>query len=117
MESGESQSPIDRGKGAYKIGSGIIKPQDIQRSKAMEITLSLPTQQFMLDSPAQLAQKIKLYAAVAMYQTGELSIGAACEVANVDRYWFNDFLNQHSIPLQLQTPDELEAEFHTLINQ
>jgi predicted HTH domain antitoxin len=71
----------------------------------------------MLDSPAQLAQKIKLYAAVAMYQTGELSIGAACEVANVDRYWFIDFLNQHNIPLQLQTPDELEAEFHTLINK
>ena len=43
----------------------------------MEITLSLPTQQFMLESPAQLASKIKLYAAVAMYQTGELSIGAA----------------------------------------
>jgi len=83
----------------------------------MEIMLSLPTQQFMLDSPAQLAQKIKLYAAVAMYQTGELSIGAACEVANVDRYWFIDFLNQHNIPLQLQTPDELEAEFHTLINK
>lgn len=83
----------------------------------MEITLSLPAQQFMLDSPARLASKIKLYAAVAMYQTGELSIGAACEVANVDRYWFIDFLNQHNIPLQLQTPDELEAEFNTLINK
>lgn len=83
----------------------------------MEIILSLPKQQFMLESPSRLAQKIKLYAAVAMYQTGELSIGAACEVANVDRYRFIDFLNQHSIPLQLQTPDELEAEFHTLINK
>lgn len=83
----------------------------------MEVTLSLPTQQFMLDSPSQLAQKIKLYAAVAMYQTGELSIGAACEVANVDRYWFIDFLNKHNIPLQLQTPDELEAEFYTLTNK
>ena len=83
----------------------------------MEITLSLPKQQFMLDSPSRLAQKIKLYAAVAMYQTGELSIGAACEVANVDRYWFIDFLNQHNIPLQLQTPNELEAEFHALTSK
>lgn len=83
----------------------------------MEVTLSLPSQQFMLDSPSSLAHKIKLYAAVAMYQTGELSIGAACEVANVDRYWFIDFLKQHNIPLQMQTPDELEAEFHTLSKQ
>jgi len=83
----------------------------------MEVTLSLPKQQFMLDSPARLAQKIKLYAAVAMYQTGELSIGAACEVANVDRYWFINFLNQHNIPLQLQTPDELEAEFNTFTDK
>lgn len=83
----------------------------------MEVTISLPSQQFMLDSPARLAQKIKLYAAVAMYQTGELSIGAACEVANVDRYWFIDFLNQHNIPLQVQTPDELEAEFHDLVSR
>ena len=71
----------------------------------------------MLDSPRRLAQKIKLYAAVAMYQTGELSIGAACEVANVVRYWFLDFLNRHNIPLQVQTPAELEAEFHALIGK
>ena len=77
----------------------------------MDILLSLPKQQFMLDSPERVAQKIRLYAAVAMYQTGELSIGAACEVANVDRYWFLDFLKQHNIPLQVQTPDELEAEW------
>lgn len=77
----------------------------------MDVTLSLPPQQFMLDTPSQLAQKFKLYAAVAMYQTGELSIGAACEVADVDRYWFLDFLRQHQIPLQTQTAEELEAEF------
>jgi len=83
----------------------------------MDVTLSLPPRQFMLDSPSQAAQKIKLYAAVAMYQTGELSIGAACEVADVDRYRFLDFLNQHNIPLQVQTPDELVAEFQAIIDQ
>lgn len=82
----------------------------------MNITLSLPQQQFLLDSPEQVAQKIKLYAAVGLYQTGELSIGAACEVANVDYYWFLEFLKKHNIPLQTQTPDELEAEFQTLID-
>lgn len=82
----------------------------------MNITLTLPTQQFMLDTPTQVAQKIKLYAAVAMYQTGELSMGAACEVAGIDRYGFLDFLRQHNIPLQVQTPEELEAEFQSLID-
>ena len=82
----------------------------------MNVTLSLPAEQFMLDTPNQVAQKMKLYAAVTMYQTGELSIGAACEVANVERYWFLDFLNQHNIPLQVQTPDELEAEFLSLVD-
>jgi len=81
----------------------------------MDVILNLPAQQFMLDTPNRVAQKIKLYAAVAMYQTGELSIGAACEVANVDRYWFLDFLKQHDISLRVQTPDELEAEFEALV--
>lgn len=71
----------------------------------------------MFESPKQVEQKIKLYAAVAMYQTGELSIGAACEVAGVDRYWFLDFLVQHNISIQSQTPNELEAEFHNLIDK
>ncbi len=81
----------------------------------MDVIITLPPQQFMLDTPNRVAEKIKLYAAVAMYQIGELSIGAACEVANVDRYWFLDFLKQHNITLQVQTPDELEAEFNTLL--
>lgn len=80
----------------------------------MDVTLSVPAQQFKLDTPVQVAQKIKLYAAVTMYQTGELSIGAACELANVDRYTFLDFLKQHNITLQVQTPDELEAEVRFL---
>lgn len=83
----------------------------------MDIVLTLPAQQFMLDTPSQVAEKIKLYAAVAMYQTGELSIGAACEVASVDRYWFLDFLSRHDIPLQTQTADELEAEFQMLTDE
>lgn len=81
----------------------------------MDITLKLPAQQFMLETPSRVAEKIKLYAAVAMYQMGELTIGAACEVANVDRYWFLNFLKQHNIQLQTQTPEELETEFQSLI--
>ena len=81
----------------------------------MNVTLSLPEQQFTQEKPEQIAQKIKLYAAVAMYQTGELSIGAACELAEVDRYQLLDFLKAHKLPLQTQTPEELEAEFDALM--
>ena len=80
----------------------------------MDVTLNLPAHQFMLDTPSRVAQKIRLYAAVAMYQTGELSIGAACEVADVDRYAFLHLLKQHNFPLQTQTPDQLEAEFKAI---
>jgi predicted HTH domain antitoxin len=46
-----------------------------------------------------------------MYRAGELSIGAACELAGVDRYTFLDFCWRQGIALKTQTPDELEADF------
>jgi predicted HTH domain antitoxin len=46
-----------------------------------------------------------------MYRVGELSIGAACELAGVDRYTFLDFCRRQGIALQTQTPDELDADF------
>ena len=54
---------------------------------------------------------MRLYAALGMYQGGELSIGAACELAGVDRYVFLDFSKRKGIILQTQTPKELEAEY------
>ena len=83
----------------------------------MEVTLTLPPQQFLMDSPDDVAEKIRLYSAVTMYQIGEISIGAACKIAGVDRYHFLDFLHQNKIPLQTQTADELEAEFNALVTE
>lgn len=81
----------------------------------MELTLTLPQQPFIMDSPGRVAEKIRLYAAVGMYLSGEISIGAACELAGIDRIRFAEFLKERDIPLQTQTPDELEAEYHRLI--
>jgi predicted HTH domain antitoxin len=80
----------------------------------MEVTISLPAKQFIADTPEQVAAKIRLYAALGMYQTGELSIGAACEVAGVDRYVFLELIKREGIALKTQTPDELEAEFRQM---
>jgi predicted HTH domain antitoxin len=49
-----------------------------------------------------------------LHRAGELSIGAACELAGVDRYAFLDFCKRQGVVLQTQTPAELEAEFHRL---
>ena len=77
----------------------------------MQISFSLPESQFIAESPEAATQKIRLYAALGLYQSGELSIGAASELANVDRYDFLEFCKHAGVTLHTQTPDELEAEF------
>lgn len=77
----------------------------------MEVTISLPAKHFAADSPEKAAAKIKLYAALGLYQAGELSIGAACELADLDRYSFLQVCKREGITVRSQTPDELEAEF------
>jgi predicted HTH domain antitoxin len=52
-----------------------------------------------------------MYAALGLYQSGELSIGAASELAGVDRYTLLDFCKREGVTLSTQTPDELETEF------
>jgi predicted HTH domain antitoxin len=77
----------------------------------MQISFSLPDNQFITESPEEVTQKIRMYAALGLYQSGELSIGAASELAGVDRYAFLDFCKQEGVALQTQTPEELEADF------
>ncbi len=78
----------------------------------MQISFSLPDNQFIAESPEEVTQKIRMYAALGLYQAGELSIGAASELAGMDRYTFLDFCKQEGVILQTQTPEELEAEFN-----
>lgn len=79
----------------------------------MELTLKLP-QQFSTESPEQMAQQIRQYAALGMYQSGILSIGAACELAGLDRFAFHDFLDRQGVETLTQTPDEFEAEWQKI---
>jgi len=83
----------------------------------MQITISIPEKPFIAEPRESVTRKIRLYAALGMYRAGELSIGAACELAGVDRYTFLDFCKRQGVSLQTQTPSELEAEFHRLIGQ
>ena len=76
----------------------------------MQISFSLPDNQFIAETPEEATQKIRMYAALGLYQAGELSIGAASELAGVDRYTFLDFCKQEGVTLHTQTPEELEAD-------
>lgn len=77
----------------------------------MQISFSLPESQFITETLEEATRKIRLYAALGLYQSGELSIGAASELAGVDHYEFLDFCKHEGVTLHTQTPEELEAEF------
>jgi predicted HTH domain antitoxin len=80
----------------------------------MEITLQVPDQYLVDHDPTELAQHIKLYAALVMFQSGELSAGAAAELAEVDRFTFAAECQKHGIPLVNYPPEDLRAELEDL---
>lgn len=77
----------------------------------MQITISVPQEMFPAEPPENIPRKIRLYAALGMYRASELSIGAACELAGVNRYTFLEFCMRQGVSLQTQSPSELETEF------
>jgi predicted HTH domain antitoxin len=79
----------------------------------MQISFSLPESQFIAESPEEATQKIRMFATLGLYQAGELSIGAASELAGMDRYDFLDFCKREGVVLHTQTPEELEADCGT----
>ena len=81
----------------------------------MQICFPLPERQFVAEPIENVTEKVRLYAALGMYRAGELSIGAACELAGVDRYVFLDFCKHEQVPIQTQTPNELGDDFQKLI--
>jgi predicted HTH domain antitoxin len=82
----------------------------------MEITLQVPDQYLVQQGPAELGRRIKLYAALLMFQSEELSAGAAAELAEVDRFTFATECQKHGIPLVDYPPEDLRAELAALRN-
>ena len=76
----------------------------------MQISFSLPENQFLTESPEEATRKIRMFAALGLYQAGEVSVGAASELAGLDRYEFLEFCKREGITLRTQTPEELEEE-------
>jgi predicted HTH domain antitoxin len=78
--------------------------------KSMQLTLDIPDQYIQGQTQSQTAQQIKLYAALLMFQSGQLSRGAACEFAGVDIYEFFSACKQHQISAINTTEDSIEAD-------
>jgi len=76
----------------------------------MQISFSLPESQFVTETPEEATRKIRKFAALGLYQTGEISVGAASELAGLDRYEFLEFCKREGVVLRTQTPDELEVD-------
>lgn len=80
----------------------------------MELTLAIPDEYLVNENPPDLAKRIKLYAAVLMFQAGELSAGAAAELAEVDRFTFATECKKHGAPLVSYPAEELRTEMTIL---
>lgn len=83
----------------------------------MQLTLEIPDQYLQGLNQNKTAQQIKLYAALLMFQSGQLSRGAACEFAGVDIYDFFTACKLHHISVVNTTEDEIEADVLRLQNR
>ncbi len=63
----------------------------------MHLTLEIPDKYIQDQNQHQAAQQIKLYAAMLMFQTSQLSRREACEFAGVDIYDFFQACKDHQI--------------------
>lgn len=80
----------------------------------MEITLRVPDQYSINYDPVDLGNRMKLYAALLMFKSGELSAGAATEFAEIDRFAFAAECHKWGIPLVDYPPEDLDAELASL---
>jgi predicted HTH domain antitoxin len=80
----------------------------------MEIALEVPERYLIGSTPAEFASRLKLYAALLLFQSGELSAGAACELAAVDRITFFAECGRREIDVIDYPPEDLRAEVESM---
>lgn len=80
----------------------------------MHVTLEVPERFFPHVDAEVLAQQMKLYAALVLYQADHLSMAAACELAGVDRYTFMAECKRYGIATVRYDEHELIADLNAL---
>jgi predicted HTH domain antitoxin len=80
-------------------------------SLIMQLTLDIPDKFQQLDQAKNsLSQQVRLLSALLLFQSGQLSRGAACEFADVDIYVFLAACKTHNISVVNIEPDDLESD-------
>lgn len=80
----------------------------------MEIHLDVPDRFLLNESETELAGRFKLSTALLMFQSGQISAGAACEFAKIDRYTFWAACKRHKIDVMSYEPTEIEEDLMRL---
>lgn len=79
----------------------------------MQISVDVPEEYLLEQGPAEAARRLKLYAALLMFQAGEISAGGATQFAGIDRLMFTAECRRHGIAVVDYAPGELRAEVET----
>jgi len=82
----------------------------------MQITLNIPEQFALEKSLPEVGNTLKLYAALALFQAGKLSAGAATELAGIDRYEFMAACKKQGIATVNYSPEDLHSELEGLLH-
>jgi predicted HTH domain antitoxin len=76
----------------------------------MQVTLKIPDIYFTSFSQEDIGQQIKLYTALMMFYNGKVSAGAACEIAEIDRFVFIEECKKNKIPIINYSIDDIQKE-------
>lgn len=82
----------------------------------MQITLDIPEQFSLEGSAPEIGSTLKRYAALALFQAGKLSAGAATELAGISRYEFMAACKKQGIPTINYAPEDLRSELEGLLH-
>lgn len=80
----------------------------------MQVVVELPDKYSVEGSSAEIGAELKLSTALLKYRNGQLSAGAACEFAGVDRYAFLAACQRYGVPTIDYEPEVLSAELEDL---
>ena len=82
----------------------------------MQLTLQIPDIYFVNFQKQNIVKQIKLYTALMMFRSKQVSAGAACEIAEIDRYTFIEECKKYDIPVINYNADEIENEIQQYQN-
>ena len=83
----------------------------------MQLVINVPDKYLLNYSAQKMAHYLKLYTALIMFKDGQLSAGAACEFADIDRYTFLAECKEHDIPVVDYNENEIETELEELLKR